>query len=220
MGAKEKRVEERILNRERRISGILDTAEKIFLDKGITETTMIDIAEESELSRATLYRYYKNKDDLVFAVELRIFSMLLDHLASVFQSADSGLEKINALLTQFIQLYDTYPNHFRFTLAFDIYFSRGYPSREMAKQYLDLLRKNNFYLKEAIIQGIKEGAIRADIDPAKIASMLGNTFFSFAQRISLRGDILEKEQDQNQRELLILLSEMMLYSLTNPQPQR
>ena len=51
MGAKERREEERAYNREKRISNILETAEKVLLQKGLNETTMSDISEESELSR-------------------------------------------------------------------------------------------------------------------------------------------------------------------------
>ena len=40
-------------------------AEKLFMEKGINNTSMNDIARESGYSKATLYVYFKNKEELV-----------------------------------------------------------------------------------------------------------------------------------------------------------
>ncbi len=63
---------------------------------------------------------------------------------------------------------------------------------------------------KALEDGIKDGSIRKDIDPSKAAFMIGNAFMGFAQRISARGEIMEKEQGQDPRELLRLLLQALM----------
>ena len=52
---------------------IMNAAEEVFAQKGFDEARMDDIAEETGLSKGTLYLYYKSKDDLIIAILDRIF---------------------------------------------------------------------------------------------------------------------------------------------------
>jgi len=58
---------------EERKGQILNAAEEVFTSKGFDEARMDDIAEETGLSKGTLYLYFKSKDDLIFAILDRIF---------------------------------------------------------------------------------------------------------------------------------------------------
>jgi len=58
---------------EERISQIVTAAEDVFTKKGFAEARMDDIAEETGLSKGTLYNYFKSKDDLIIAILDRIF---------------------------------------------------------------------------------------------------------------------------------------------------
>ena len=52
---------------------IMNAAEEVFAQKGFSDARMDDIAEETGLSKGTLYLYYKSKDDLIIAILDRIF---------------------------------------------------------------------------------------------------------------------------------------------------
>jgi AcrR family transcriptional regulator len=52
---------------------ILNAAERVFTRKGIDLARMDDIAEETGLSKGTLYLYFKSKGDLIIAILERIF---------------------------------------------------------------------------------------------------------------------------------------------------
>ncbi len=47
---------------------LLDSAEECFARFGLTKTTMEDVAKHAGLSRATVYRYFKNRDELLMGV--------------------------------------------------------------------------------------------------------------------------------------------------------
>jgi AcrR family transcriptional regulator len=57
--------------REHKTNEIIDAAEKVFFSQGFDKTTMENIAAELELTKPALYRYFKNKKDLYYAVILR-----------------------------------------------------------------------------------------------------------------------------------------------------
>jgi len=58
---------------DERKSQIINAAEGGFTKKGFDEARMDDIAEETGLSKGTLYLYFKSKDDLIIAILDRIF---------------------------------------------------------------------------------------------------------------------------------------------------
>lgn len=61
MGTHERKERER----EHRREDILDAAQHVFFEKGLPTATMDEIAEIAELSKGTLYLYYKSKEDLI-----------------------------------------------------------------------------------------------------------------------------------------------------------
>lgn len=52
---------------------ILDVCERLFLQRGVSETGVADIAKEAKISKGTLYYHFNSKDDLVDAVADRYF---------------------------------------------------------------------------------------------------------------------------------------------------
>jgi AcrR family transcriptional regulator len=50
---------------------LVDAAETCIDRKGLARTTVEDVAREAEVSRATIYRYFGNRDELILRVLLR-----------------------------------------------------------------------------------------------------------------------------------------------------
>jgi AcrR family transcriptional regulator len=55
---------------------ILDTAMRLFLDEGFQNVTIRGIAKAIEYSPATLYLYYKDKDEILYALHSKGFDLL------------------------------------------------------------------------------------------------------------------------------------------------
>lgn len=65
---------------------LLEVARKLFAHKGLEATTMNDIAAASGRGRRTLYTYFRNKEDIYYAVieeELERLSEKMDEVASM-----------------------------------------------------------------------------------------------------------------------------------------
>jgi len=77
---------------------ILDAAEEVFTRKGIDQTRMDDIVDETGLSKGTLYWYFKNKDAIIIAILDRIFQREFEELEAL-DTAKTGAEASIWLLT-------------------------------------------------------------------------------------------------------------------------
>lgn len=59
---------------------IIDAAEACFQRFGVAKTTVEDVATRANVSRATVYRYFDGRDDIILGVLLRQGSRFLDRL--------------------------------------------------------------------------------------------------------------------------------------------
>lgn len=72
MGIAERKERDRIEMRQR----IIDAAIQMFLEEGYEKTSIRNIAEKIEYSPATIYLYYKDKDELLYDVQGQAFDKL------------------------------------------------------------------------------------------------------------------------------------------------
>ncbi len=70
---------------------ILDGAEQVFLDKGVAQATMADIADAAGVSRGAVYGHYPNKIDVCKAMSERMFALDAMHFSP---SASNAMEAL------------------------------------------------------------------------------------------------------------------------------
>ena len=93
---------------------ILDTATKLFLEKGWEETTIQDIVDElGDMTRGAFYHHFKSKDDIIDAVTTGLFTQD-SPIENPF-----NLEKLNGLekLKKIFMLSLTNENQLQFVRA-------------------------------------------------------------------------------------------------------
>ena len=91
---------------------ILDTAFDIFVVKKIEAVSMDEIAEAAGVGRATVFRYYKNKRDLVISVCSRKWKQYLDELDRVRPISSIGnISALDRLIFTMDQYIEMYQNH-------------------------------------------------------------------------------------------------------------
>ena len=69
---------------------ILDAALAQFTQYGIQRTSMHDIAQKAEVSRASLYSYFKNKDEIFRSVSIGVHEHLLVDVEAVLSGGDGA----------------------------------------------------------------------------------------------------------------------------------
>ena len=89
---------EKISRQERERMQLIQTvtqhAEDLFRQNGYENTTLDALAENSEYTKRTIYRYFVSKEDLYFAVMLKGHAQLLKSIQTETENGQTGQEKI------------------------------------------------------------------------------------------------------------------------------
>lgn len=81
---------------------ILDTAEKLFMEKGFGSASTNDIIKELNISRGTLYYYFKTKEDILDEVINRIITNIVSKASSI--AYDESTPVLKRLLDAMLSL--------------------------------------------------------------------------------------------------------------------
>ncbi len=91
------RTERELQRREDFKRSIIHAAEAVILRKGISATTMDDVAQAARLSKATLYRYFKGKGDLLFEIIVHYYDEIQQRLQAILDSPGRrAIDKLKA----------------------------------------------------------------------------------------------------------------------------
>lgn len=91
------RTERELQRREDFKRSIIHAAEAFILRKGISATTMDDVARAARLSKATLYRYFKSKGDLLFEIIVHYYDEIQRRLQAILDGPGRrAIDKLKA----------------------------------------------------------------------------------------------------------------------------
>jgi AcrR family transcriptional regulator len=154
---------------DERKNQIINAAESVFTEKGFDQARMDDIAEETGLSKGTLYLYFKSKDDLIIAILDRMFQYEFRQVESLSLSEMNAVDaiwKVTDVLTRdILRLQRLIPIVYQF-LA--LAFRNKYVQLVLKKyinRYVDLLIP-------IIQRGVDSGEFR-DVEVREVAIAMG-----------------------------------------------
>lgn len=171
MGKEERKAREK----ERRRNQIIDAAEQIIFSKGLEQATMDEIAEEAELSKGTLYLYFKNKTELYIAITQRGSDLLNSKFAKAFSEGhdQKGLDLIRKMGETYLHFVRENPNYFT---AFMYYESISDLEALKDSTYAEQCKQNrrealNFMIR-ALQIGMQDGSVDDSYEPKELATII------------------------------------------------
>lgn len=168
MGIQERKEREK----EHRREEILDAAQKVFFEKGLQVSTMDEIAEAAELSKGTLYLYYKSKEDLYLAVMIRGMETLCEMFERTIATGKSSLELLNDFGQTYYEFFRLHPNYFRMLH----FFQNPIFHKQVSEEMMEHCSRENQKIWKLVIgvieRGISEGMLRSDLAPGEMAVIL------------------------------------------------
>ncbi|UCF90598.1 MAG: TetR/AcrR family transcriptional regulator [Desulfobacterales bacterium] len=93
MGIAERKKREKKMLEKMRVKQIQEAAIAVFMNKGFNSATMEDIAGKAELSPATIYLYFRNKDELYCSLNLLTLQYLHDQIERVYTDDSLSVEE-------------------------------------------------------------------------------------------------------------------------------
>ena len=158
MGRRKK--EPRSVHRE----NIVSAASALFMEKGIAATSMDDIAKAAGYSKATLYVYFENKEEIVGILVLDSMKKLYNYISSALTQHESTEARYNFICHGLVQYQEEFPFYFKMVLdKINIDFENGNYLPEEKETY-QIGEEINEKLKDFLLCGMKKGDLRGDLE--------------------------------------------------------
>jgi AcrR family transcriptional regulator len=93
----------------RRQDEILDVAAKLFANRGYSQTDTQVLADEVQVGKGTLYRYFSSKEDLFLAAVDRVMRRLLETVESRVGAIKDPLERIEKAIRTYLAFFADNP---------------------------------------------------------------------------------------------------------------
>jgi AcrR family transcriptional regulator len=140
---------------------ILHTTARLVAAHGLRSVTMSQIAEETGIGRATLYKYFPGVEAILFAWHERQIAGHLEYLAEVRDQTGGTGARLEAVLEAYAHISHESHGHHDTELAALLH--RDEQLARAQKQLREMIR-------DLLIEGAKTGAVRDDVAPDELAS--------------------------------------------------
>jgi AcrR family transcriptional regulator len=187
MGIAERKEREKQQRREE----IILAAESVFFSKGFDQSTMDDIAAAAELSKGTLYLYFKSKEDLHLAVARSAILLLNSITAAVGESEGNAMDKLLRMGRACIEFAHSHPDHMRAILTLEGFEPQNISYSASDVQAMIFEESPVGMVIRIVEQGVEERLIRADIPPPLIGHTLWMQVLGVIRFVSMKKVLFE-----------------------------
>jgi AcrR family transcriptional regulator len=116
MSAKSTREAKKEVLRSFMVNSISQVAKEVFAERGYQGATLEDVAQRLGMSKATIYIYYKNKDDLFLHVVENLVASNLEAITQEAQAPKEPIETLSRMVYTMISFYERERDFFRIYL--------------------------------------------------------------------------------------------------------
>ena len=192
MPISERQLEERKMRKDR----ILDGALEVFKEKGLEGATMDEIANSSGFGKATLYYYFKSKEDVLSEILNDGWIKILESLEPIIGSQESPRKTFVNLLMKIAEHAQRRPGLFEF--LFNV--------PKAVKLEIQPWKEHQHRLY-TVIKGLLEDGIKAgefpSIEPQLMFKALGGLFMGLVFMGDKKNTVSEKEIEELLNQLII-----------------
>lgn len=139
---------------------IAQTAGTLFSEKGINNTSMDEIAKNAGYSKATLYVYFKNKEEIVSFLALKSMSKLKDVLVDALDRMKHSKDAFLSMCFALVDYQKEYPDFFDRTLNY-IRIDTSEADNSLLNQTYKIGEEINLTLEKYLEVGIQKGELCA-----------------------------------------------------------
>ena len=159
------RKKEAVMMSERRKT-FLESGFKLFSSKNIDTVSLQEVADESGLGVATLYRYFVNKPGLVVAVATWKWEEYLKENKARRPSANfegmKASEIFKFYLDSFLELYRNHRDMLRFNQFFNVYVQAEHIDPDVMKPYKEIIYDLKELFHEIYLKAQEDHTVRTD----------------------------------------------------------
>ncbi|MCP2247348.1 TetR/AcrR family transcriptional regulator [Lentzea aerocolonigenes] len=140
---------------------ILNTTAALVAERGLLNVTMSQIAEQTGIGRATLYKYFQDVESILRAWHGEQIAHLIAHLIAVRDRVTDPGERLEAVLEAFADISRRSRGHFDADLAAVLH--RDEQVAGAQAQVQDVIR-------DLVADAARVGEVRDDVEPGELAA--------------------------------------------------
>jgi AcrR family transcriptional regulator len=178
--------------KERRRAEILDAAETLYAAKGWDAVTVDKVARSARLSRALVYVYFRDKEELLFGIGERAMRLLRERFLAATIAHVTGMDQIDAIGRAYMRYAHEFPHYFDFWTRFQAHSVGVDPGHNEGN--CQLAGDQVIGAVVGVIEtGLRDGSIRSDMDnPKMLAVMLWGFIHGIIQLAMAKGSELAR----------------------------
>ncbi len=164
---------------------LMDAAQRLFLEKGFSTTSVAEIVNAADVAKGTFYLYFQTKDDVLGALQVRFVERFCERTDAAVAAASSGswIKRLDVWMRACVEAYlDDVALH-------DLVFHQFQPAmRDMKRANLVVERLSSF-----LVEGRAAGAFSFE-DPRLAAVMLFNAMHGAVDDCLAEGASVDRQK--------------------------
>lgn len=154
---------------------ILESAGKLFKQKGFENVSMEEIAQHADFSRQTLYSYFQNRDELFIIVFLKQCIDRWKFLNQEVIRGKTGYEKLKLMGEAYYAYFKERPEELKFCLYWDYQgIDENNIREEIIKEFNEPDQKEIERYNAIFIKGVEDKSIKPDLNYYLIGALFMN----------------------------------------------
>ena len=194
---------------------IAAAASVLFMKKGIAVTSMDDIAKAAGYSKATLYVYFENKEEIVGILALESMQKLYSYISSALEQHETTKEKYDFICRGLADYQEEFPLYFKMVLdKINIDYEQGKHLPEERETY-QVGEQINEKLKEFLISGMEKGDLRKDLEILPTIFHFWGMLSGLIQLASSKEEYIQRSMGLSKLQFLEYGFDMLYHSVQN-----
>ena len=189
---------------EQRKSQIIAAADYVLLEVGIDRFTVDQVIARAGIAKGTVYRYYKNKDEMLAELCGKALQLLLETFTKATEAVPSYIDKIKAICHSHYDYTRTYPAYsdlisYMERPEFDIHI----------QSYLNISYAITDYVVKMVREGQEAGEIKKDLDPHVLTYVAWATNVGVVQFVETKKHMLKNHHEITTKQLVSAFADML-----------
>ncbi len=191
---------------------IINESKNLFLTKGIEAVLIKDIAFKTNVGEATIYRYFKKKDNLVIQAAISIQNEILPKYFA-FDNKKTGIELIKDYYEVFLKIFNEHQNYYTFLKELDVYILRN-DIKEL-EEYESRIKDFGIIYHDMIIKGLNDNTLKKDLDYETFFYSSTHALLGICEKLALQKAIIKQDEKQKKNEEIELLINSFINFIKN-----
>jgi AcrR family transcriptional regulator len=190
---------------------ILNTATELFMTRNISDVTIKDIADAAGVGEATVYRYFKTKNNIVVACAINLGKSVYKDYFDM-SKGKTGYDKLEMFYKSYLNLFKKSPSHFYFVREFDAYMI-AHSDVSLVDYEKGLVDQFANVFIEAYEAGLADGSVKEVKNVEIFYFATTHALLELCKKLSMKKGVLEQDKTLKKTSEIKCLINVILSSL-------